>query len=386
MDLQDALVDVWEFPTGRGFRALAPIKRGEVYLKVPFEMCWSAEKARQSYKELNELKGLASPDEDVMALHLLLERFKGDAGWNAEHIRSLPRSFDMLPHWSEAELGELEEPDLANTAKRLAAQVRADYSAVARAAENIGENWLEAHGIDFESFFWAKSVLWSRCVDFSSELLASAGLSVVGKEHCRLLVPGFDMANHDHRLVGTGRTHTILEDGNVALVASVDYEKGEEVRIFYEKADNNRLLLWYGFVVEENPFDAAHIRLPVDPKAGPRLEKLGAVMDTWHGKVLAQCRMTLAEPLPEAAILAAAFCQNLIPPESQEPLTARQELEALRFLQRCLPKAEEPGPLPPPSNWRSYCAAVVRGFSPLIQLAFHRMVEAKMISALAAAK
>eukprot|EP00913_Durusdinium_trenchii_P000700 g652.t1 len=78
-------------------------------------------------------------------------------------------------------------------------------------------------------------------------------------------------------------------------------------------------------------------------------------MDTWHGKVLAQCRMTLAEPLPE--------------------------LEALRFLQRCLPKAEEPGPLPPPSNWRSYCAAVVRGFSPLIQLAFHRMVEARTVDA-----
>ena len=59
------------------------------------------------------------------------------------------------------------------------------------------------------------------------------GLPLPEGDHCRLLVPGFDMANHDprshndspphdvsplnvavsgvDRLAGTGRTHTILE-------------------------------------------------------------------------------------------------------------------------------------------------------------------------------
>ena len=106
------------------------------------------------------------------------------------------------------------------------------------------------------------------------------GLPLPEGDHCRLLVPGFDMANHDprsrndspphnvsplnvdvsvvDRLAGTGRTHTILEaynflkksskhlelnqkswnslqwlpqDGHVALIASVDYDKGDEVDI-----------------------------------------------------------------------------------------------------------------------------------------------------------
>ena len=30
-------------------------------------------------------------------------------------------------------------------------------------------------GIDFDAYLWAKSVLWSRCVDFSRDLLADAG-------------------------------------------------------------------------------------------------------------------------------------------------------------------------------------------------------------------
>ncbi|CAJ1456477.1 unnamed protein product [Effrenium voratum] len=244
----------------------------------------------------------------------------------------------------------------------------------------------QERGVDFESYLWAKSVLWSRCVDFSRELLETAGQALPEtKQHLRLLVPGFDMANHDPRLAGTGRTHTVLEGGHVALVASVDYEAGDEVCIFYEKADNHRLLLWYGFVLENNPFDAAQIRLPIDPRAGPGLEALGAVLEEDGGKVFARCSMTLSDPVPQAAIRAAAVCQSLIPPSSGEVLTARQELEALRLLQRALPKADEPPPLPHPSDWRRYCAAVVSGFGPQIQVAFHKTVEAKMIAALAAA-
>eukprot|EP00435_Cladocopium_sp_Y103_P037199 s376_g9.t2 len=385
----DALVDVWNFPTGRGFRAISRINKGQIYLKVPFAKCWSAAKAREAYKELSDLQGhhLASLDEDVMALHLLLERSRLDAGWNAEHLKSLPRSFDMLPHWSEAELLELGEPDLQNTARRLKAQVKGDFSALMRAAEACGFlGMLQENGIDFDAYFWAKSVLWSRCVDFSRDLLTHAGLPLPEGEHCRLLVPGFDMANHDPRLAGTGRTHTILEDGHVALMASVDYNEGDEVCIFYERADNNRLLLWYGFALEDNPFDSAQIRLPVDPKSAARLEKLGATVDTAQGKVYAQCAMTLSDPVPQAAIVAAALCQALIPPESDDELTPRQELEALRLLQRSMPKAAEPGPLPDPaSDWRRYCAAVVRTFGPRLQVAFHKVLEAKMIAALAAA-
>ncbi|CAL1142779.1 unnamed protein product [Cladocopium goreaui] len=355
----DALVVVWDFPTGRGFRATSRINKGQIYLKVPFAKCWSAAKAREAYKD----------------------------GWNAEHLKSLPRSFDMLPHWSEAELLELGEADLQNTARRLKAQVKGDFSALMRAAEACGFlGMLQENGIDFDAYFWAKSVLWSRCVDFSRDLLIHAGLPLPEGEHYRLLVPGFDMANHDPRLAGTGRTHTILEDGHVALMASVDYDEGDEVCIFYERADNNRLLLWYGFALEDNPFDSAQIRLPVDPKSAARLEKLGATMDTAQGKVYAQCAMTLSDPVPQAAIVAAALCQSLIPPESDDELTPRQELEALRLLQRSMPKASEPGPLPDPaSDWRRYCAAVLRSFGPRLQAAFHQVLEAKMIAALAAA-
>ena len=386
----NALVDVWDFPTGRGFRALGPIKKGDIYLKVPFTTCWSVARAKDAYKELQQLSGegktLASLNEDLMALHLLLERSKGDAGWNAAHIQSLPRTFDMLPHWSEAELQELEEPDLQNTARRLKAQVQGDFSALMGAAETCGcLSLLQDSGIDFDAYLWAKSVLWSRCVDFSRDLLADAGLPLPEGDHCRLLVPGFDMANHDPRLAGTGRTHTILGDGHVALIASVDYDKGDEVCIFYERAENHRLLLWYGFVLEDNPFDSAQLRLPVDPKASIRLEKLGATMETTQGQVFAICPMTLSNPLPEVAILAAALCQSLLPPDSDDELSARQELQALRLLQRSMPKAISPGPLPKVDEWRRYCAAVLRTFGPRLQVSFHQAVEAKMISALSAA-
>ncbi|CAJ1451017.1 unnamed protein product, partial [Effrenium voratum] len=145
MDLgPDALVEIYDFPTGRGFRALQPLQKGQVYLKVPLEKCWSAVRARQDYKELQTLS--LATDEDVMALHLLLEKARGESGWNAEHLRCLPKSFDMLPHWSEDELGLLQEPELESTARRLKKQVQSDFSEVLREAKGDCLSLLEAAG------------------------------------------------------------------------------------------------------------------------------------------------------------------------------------------------------------------------------------------------
>ena len=102
----------------------------------------------------------------------------------------------------------------------------------------------------------------------------------------------------------------------------------------------------------------------MDLKAKERLEALGAVMEEAQGQVYASCAMTLREPLPEAAVVAAAMCQG-----AQEPLSARQELEALRLLQRFVPKAAEEVQLPSKEEWRKYCAAVVNGFGPRLQVA-----------------
>ena len=91
-------------------------------------------------------------------------------------------------------------------------------------------------------------------------------------------------------------------------------------------------------------------RLPVDlaaAAAAERLVALGAVMEEDRGKSYAVCAMTLPEPLPEAAVLAAAMCQGV----TSETLSPREELEALRLLQRFVPKAQEVS-LPSSADWR----------------------------------
>ena len=54
MELGDA-VELWDFPGGRGFRARRAIRRGEVYLTVPFESCWCAARARQDEDDFHGL-------------------------------------------------------------------------------------------------------------------------------------------------------------------------------------------------------------------------------------------------------------------------------------------------------------------------------------------
>ena len=47
-------------------------------------------------------------DFDAVALHLLLERKKGEASDRWAHLDELPKAYDSTLFWSEAELKELE--------------------------------------------------------------------------------------------------------------------------------------------------------------------------------------------------------------------------------------------------------------------------------------
>ena len=44
-------------------------------------------------------------------------------GWNAEHLKSLPRSFDMLPHWSEAMMGDVAASSVQSITIRIAIKI-----------------------------------------------------------------------------------------------------------------------------------------------------------------------------------------------------------------------------------------------------------------------
>mmetsp|Transcript_70393 Transcript_70393/g.139641 ORF Transcript_70393/g.139641 Transcript_70393/m.139641 type:complete len:412 (+) Transcript_70393:49-1284(+) len=341
----DCAVEEHAFSSGRGLRVRRPVKAGEAVLTVPLHHCWSAERARQ----VPELASLASlPDEDLMALHLLLERAKGPTGWNATHLRILPEEYDMTPFWSDSELARL-DGELQATSRKLATQVQTDFAAIIKTAQGKGEDgMLLQAGIDLESFKWAKATLWSRCTDLSVKKDAAPQ---------RFLVPGFDLANCDQSLP----VAFCVSETSVILKAAKDLQEGEELCINYGPHPNNHLLLWYGFVIDENPCTSITIEFPVDAAAAGFLESLGAQMrdaEPGSGRVTARCQPSFRDPIPCAMLFAAAVC-NGICALGQTSLNVEQELAALELLTKILPPASDVQPLPQTLDHRQRCALVL---------------------------
>ena len=86
-----SLVEAFDFPgMGRGLRCVRAVAAGEELVVVPLDSCWHAADSRR-VPELQPLldEGVELTDFEVVALHVLIERAKGDASARARQGRPL---------------------------------------------------------------------------------------------------------------------------------------------------------------------------------------------------------------------------------------------------------------------------------------------------------
>lgn len=95
---------------------------------------------------------------------------------------------------------------------------------------------------------WAIAVGMSRCFALT-------------KRPGHTMVPLIDMANH--RFTSNAEIRG-LEDGTVAMVANKRISAGQPIYLKYGSHDNRDLLLSYGFVVQDNPFNTFQFDFDVD--------------------------------------------------------------------------------------------------------------------------
>ena len=224
-------------------------------LEIPLERAFTLDAARADADMATVIPCCARHD-DVVALHVCLERHRGESAARAAHVETLPRAFDTAFYWSEEERRELAGTVCLRDTLNLIEETREDYESIERKLEAIGEkDWMRERGIDYERYAWARSNLWSRQCD----LLKPDGTRT------RAMVPTFDIFNHSPE-APLGKTHKLnAEEGLVTVYAGKDYEVGEQAFISYGsgEAANAKLLTWYGFCVENNPYEELDLTLTV---------------------------------------------------------------------------------------------------------------------------
>ena len=241
--------------TGRGHGVVRDVQRGDVLLEVPLRRGFSYDDAMAD-DEMREIAKACVRRDDVVALHVCLERYRGKEAKHAAHVEALPKTFDCAFNWSEDELSELVGTTCLKDTRALIEETREDYDAIGRRLMAMGKGgWLLERGVDYERYAWARQCLWSRQCD----LMRPDGTRT------RAMIPYFDIFNHSPE-APLGKTHKLNAERNcVTVYAGRDYKEGEQAFISYGsgEAANAKLLTWYGFCIENNPYEELDLTLTI---------------------------------------------------------------------------------------------------------------------------
>lgn len=240
------------------------------------------------------------------------------------YVDMLPESFPTSPlYFSDDILSRMEGTNCYEFTKRMLAQMEADWiqlSAILRAYLTMNGRRMSSSGTDFwdpdegfEHYKWAMCNIYSR----STELF-------VDYVHQRMMVPLFDMMNHDF---DSNVSQDMDDKGNMSIFAGSDIRAGSEIFLNYGNFPNEKLLLGYGFVVPSNPFEAVQIYAPISADA--LFSMKAQILKTRYGIVDPNAPHILREnePIPDSLLCTL----RLIGLQSESDLAAAAEATSNSF-------------------------------------------------------
>eukprot|EP01100_Stratorugosa_tubuloviscum_P004292 TRINITY_DN206_c2_g2_i1.p1 TRINITY_DN206_c2_g2~~TRINITY_DN206_c2_g2_i1.p1 ORF type:complete len:487 (+),score=186.68 TRINITY_DN206_c2_g2_i1:71-1462(+) len=304
----------WSSSNLRGVAATKSINERTLLLTFPFHFAWSATTAYASrigqiLQEYNQIR-----EDDLLAIFLLFEKFLGKmtsgrcCSTRKAHLDVLPKSYNMTIFMTDQQLEEIKGTNLYLTTIRLREQIRNDYLQL---VDELFTKHPEHFPLDLftiENYTWALATVWSRSTDI-----------LIENKRVRCIVPLVDMFNTQ---IDTPPTHGFnSDDGTICVIASKNYEPGEQIYISYGQLSNANLLRLYGFIFTENIYDSVQLFITLNNTAPLFHQKL-VILDKLTGLSNGQLNqensnyyfdLTFDNPLPQALICALKiqFCQNI---------------------------------------------------------------------------
>lgn len=231
----------------RALRATADIREGAVILRVPEACMITADIAERSRigRELRRRGVKLRQVHSRMAVFLALEARDPASRWRT-YLASVPRTFAHHPVlFSEEDLRLMRGSTFPERLRRFATTIRDDHTTLRRIVGDLALDELR----------WARLVLATRL------------FSVKGS---RALVPLADMMNHVTEPSAVGGFDP--SSRSFVIHATRDLARGDEVAVSYGWRCNSRLLLAYGFCLEDNADNEAPFRLPDGRRMSVRAE------------------------------------------------------------------------------------------------------------------
>ncbi|KAJ7521949.1 hypothetical protein O6H91_19G076300 [Diphasiastrum complanatum] len=180
-------------------------------------------------------------DWDLAAALLLREKALGDNSRWAPYIAILPTD---MPTPITMESNELEEVQWWPAVRELI-QIRQAIKKSYHLLDRQDVAWAS-----FKEYRWAATMIHSRA--FTLPVLDDEKYSHY------VMMPYMDMINHHFHYQADWISQPIV-DGKLEIVARRHLKKGEQLFASFGPRSNDNLFLYYGFILDNNPFDSAKI-------------------------------------------------------------------------------------------------------------------------------
>jgi hypothetical protein len=237
-----------------------------------------------AYATLLSFSGNTISDDDLLAIYIVRAMSGGsacDGGGSSDHqptpppltdfINNFPETYDSPvffdPESPESKL--LRNTTVSHLATRLQHQISADHDRIRAVLDQFLAIHSELAGdvptleaFDFGSYVTALFSVYSRAADIELSLVAGSGGGELARK--RLLIPVLDMFNHDPKSTVTHKFNA--QTLSVDIVTNSETVPAGEVFLNYGALPNQRLLLFYGFSLANNPHDTADLFVPLSPE------------------------------------------------------------------------------------------------------------------------
>lgn len=164
------------------------------------------------------------------------------------YLRVLPRDFPTLPiFYSEAELDWLTGSAALQNIATLQTDVRSEF-------DQLQARVPAFRRFEYRTFLWARLAVMTRAFSV-----------YVNRAKCQAMIPLADMLNH-HMLASKLQWGFDDNAQGFVLTAVADYSAGDQLYLSYGSKSNTALLVDYGFVLPDNPWQSVVVvmKLPFD--------------------------------------------------------------------------------------------------------------------------
>lgn len=220
---------------------------------------------------LASLKNSIASVDNQLALLLCYEQGLGEASKWGYHLRVCPKFYHSLLNWSDDEVEMLDGTSLYPIAIQWRRQAQDDFKIMTKALKKSADPTLSStytSWFSYDQYLWSLSTIFSRFVSIRRE----------GKM-MNVMAPVFDLFNHSFR--GSKAMHGFREESDALIIVSVgDHVAGEEIFLSYGPLSSHTLLMKYGMVFANNPYDTIDIFAPFSPDTPHFTAKNKMLLDT----------------------------------------------------------------------------------------------------------